>query len=83
MPVTLVDWLIVGFCVLLALFGYLQGFIVGALSLLGFALGAFLGSRLGPLVLSGGSRSQPATVAPLLAKITRVTPARWAASKTL
>lgn len=54
---TLVDWLIVAFCVLLAIFGYLQGFIVGALSLVGFALGAFLGSRLGPLVLSGGSHS--------------------------
>jgi hypothetical protein len=31
---------------------------------------------------SGGSRSQPLTVAPLLAKITRATPASRAASKT-
>src|SRR5580704_4204004 len=36
-----VDWLIVGFTLLLAFYGYLQGFIVGALSLIGFALGAF------------------------------------------
>jgi S1-C subfamily serine protease len=56
--VTTVDWLIVAFTALLALYGYLQGFIVGALSLLGFALGAFLGTRLGPLVLPGGSHSQ-------------------------
>lgn len=51
------DWLIVAFCALLAVFGYAQGFIVGALSLAGFAVGAFLGSRLGLLVLQGGSHS--------------------------
>jgi S1-C subfamily serine protease len=56
--VTGVDWLIVLFTALLAVYGYLQGFIVGALSLLGFALGAFVGTRVGPLLLSGGSRSQ-------------------------
>jgi len=56
--VTTLDWLIVGFTAVLALYGYLQGFIVGALSLAGFALGAFLGARLGPLLLPSGSRSQ-------------------------
>jgi S1-C subfamily serine protease len=66
MAMTPLDWLIVAFCALLALFGYLQGFIVGALSLLGFAIGAFLGSRLGPLILSGGSHSP---YAPLFALI--------------
>ena len=55
---TEVDWLIVAFTVLLALYGYAQGFIVGALSLVGFAVGAFLGSHLGPLVLPGGSHSE-------------------------
>jgi S1-C subfamily serine protease len=59
---TSVDWLIVGFTVLLAFYGYLQGFIVGALSLIGFGLGAFLGTRLAPLVLNGGDRSQYAPV---------------------
>ncbi len=57
-PVTAIDWLIVAFTALLAFYGYLQGFIVGVLSLLGFALGAFLGTRLGPLLLPGGSHSQ-------------------------
>ena len=59
---TSVDWLIVGFTVLLAFYGYLQGFIVGAMSLVGFVLGAFVGTRLARLVLSGGDRSQYAPV---------------------
>jgi S1-C subfamily serine protease len=53
-----IDWLIVCFTALLAIYGYVQGFIVGALSLLGFAVGAFIGGRIGPLLLSGGSHSQ-------------------------
>jgi len=64
--VTGVDWLIVAFTVLLAMYGYAQGFIVGALSLVGFALGAFLGTRLAPLVLPGGSHSEYAPLFGLL-----------------
>jgi S1-C subfamily serine protease len=60
--VTGVDWIIVALVTLLALFGYGQGFLVGALSLAGFAAGAFLGSRLGPELLSEGSRSPYAPV---------------------
>ncbi len=60
------DWVIVGFTVLLAFYGYLQGFIVGALSLIGFALGAFLGTRLAPLLLSHGARSPYAPLFGLL-----------------
>jgi uncharacterized membrane protein required for colicin V production len=60
--VTGVDWIIVAFVTLLALFGYGQGFLVGALSLAGFALGAFLGSRLGPALLSDGAHSPYAPV---------------------
>ncbi len=62
MVVTTIDWLIVAFTLLFAFYGYLQGFIVGVLSLMGFALGAFLGTRLGPLLVPGGSRSQYAPV---------------------
>jgi S1-C subfamily serine protease len=47
----------VAFVVLLAFFGFRQGFIVGVLSFGGFALGAFLGTRLGPLLLPQGSAS--------------------------
>ena len=64
--VTGIDWLIVAFTVLLAMYGYAQGFIVGALSLVGFGLGAFLGTRLAPLVLPGGSHSQYAPLFGLL-----------------
>lgn len=46
----------------MALWGYLQGFIVGALSLLGFAGGAVVGSRLGPLLLQEGSHSPYASL---------------------
>jgi S1-C subfamily serine protease len=52
-----IDWLIVGIVVLLALFGWAQGFVAGALALVGFAVGAWLGTKLGPLVLNDGRRS--------------------------
>jgi S1-C subfamily serine protease len=52
-----VDWIIVGLLLLLALFGWAQGFVTGALALAGFALGAWLGTRLAGAVLSDGSRS--------------------------
>ncbi|MBE2318455.1 MarP family serine protease [Solirubrobacter sp. CPCC 204708] len=52
-----IDWLIVGVIVLLGLFGWAQGFVAGALALLGFAVGAWLGTRIGPLVLEEGRRS--------------------------
>ncbi len=57
------DWVILGFTALLALYGYRQGFVVGALSLLGFTAGAFLGTRVAPLLLHAGDHSR---YAPLL-----------------
>jgi uncharacterized membrane protein required for colicin V production len=54
---TTIDWIILGFALLLGANGLRQGFIVGALQLAGFAAGAFAGSRIGPLVLHGGSHS--------------------------
>jgi S1-C subfamily serine protease len=61
--VTGLDWLIIAFALAMALWGYQQGLIVGVLSLGGFAIGAFLGSRLGPALLPEGSHSPyaPAT----------------------
>ena len=52
-----IDWVILGAVVLLALFGWAQGFIAGVLALVGFAAGAWLGTRLAPLVLEGGRES--------------------------
>ena len=63
---TKVDWLIVAFTVLLAMYGYAQGFIVGVLSLVGFALGAVIGTRVAPLILPDGSHSQYAALFGLL-----------------
>jgi hypothetical protein len=54
---TAIDWIIVGFTLLMALWGWFQGLIVSALSLAGFATGAFAGSRIAPLLLSQGSKS--------------------------
>jgi S1-C subfamily serine protease len=61
--VTGLDWLIIAFALAMAFWGYQQGLIVGVLSLAGFAIGAFLGSRLGPALLPDGSHSPyaPAT----------------------
>jgi S1-C subfamily serine protease len=55
--VTGIDWLIVGVVLLLALFGWAQGFVAGALALAGFAVGAYVGTRVGPLLLDDGRRS--------------------------
>jgi len=55
--VTVLDWAIVAFTIALGLWGYRQGLIVGAMTLVGFAVGAVAGGRLGPLVLSQGSES--------------------------
>jgi S1-C subfamily serine protease len=51
------DWAILAFTFALALWGYRQGLIVGALTLVGFAAGAFVGSRVGPLLLTKGADS--------------------------
>jgi S1-C subfamily serine protease len=58
--VTGIDWVILGAVVLLALFGWAQGFVAGALALAGFAAGAWLGTRVAPLVLEDDSRWRPA-----------------------
>ena len=63
---TVLDWIIIGFTALMAMWGYSQGLLVGGFSLAGFVGGAILGSRLGPLVLEEGSRSP---YAPLFALV--------------
>jgi S1-C subfamily serine protease len=56
------DWVIVAFTAVMAVYGYAQGFIVGALSLAGFIGGAFIGTRLGPLLLPDGAESPYAPI---------------------
>ena len=63
---TTLDWVIVVFTAVMAMGGYAVGLIVGALALVGFATGAFAGSRLGPMLLAEGSESP---YAPLVALV--------------
>jgi hypothetical protein len=63
---TTLDLIIIAFILLMAVWGYQQGLIAGALSLAGFAAGAFIGSRVGPLLLEDGSRSPYAPLFALL-----------------
>ena len=60
------DWIIVAFVGLMAIWGFGQGLIAGGLALAGFAAGAFIGSRLGPLVLEQGSESPYAPLSALM-----------------
>ena len=63
------DWIIAGAVLVLALFGFGQGFLTGAFALIGFAAGAWLGTRIGPLLLDEGSRSPQAPLFGLMGAI--------------
>jgi S1-C subfamily serine protease len=67
--VTPLDWIFIAFTLLMAVWGYAQGLVLGALSLGGFAAGAFAGSRLGPMLLNEGSASPWAPLAALGAAV--------------
>jgi len=67
--VTAIDWGIAFFTFFLALWGFRQGLIVGALGLGGLAIGAVLGSRMAPVILEGGSNSAYAPMIALLGAI--------------
>lgn len=64
--VTPVDFAIVVFALLIGLVGVARGFLTGALSLAGFAGGAWLGTRLGPQLLAVDSTSAYAPLFGLL-----------------
>jgi uncharacterized membrane protein required for colicin V production len=52
------DWVVLGFAALLAFRGAQQGFVAGALSLLGLVAGAIVGGRLASTVFESGSHSR-------------------------
>jgi len=64
--VTAIDWVIVAFVAVLAVWGFRQGLIVGGLGLGGLVIGIVLGSRASPLLLEGGSASPYAPLFALL-----------------
>jgi S1-C subfamily serine protease len=57
--VSTADWVVIGVVAVSGLYGVATGFLRGAFSLAGFALGAYLGARLAPLILSDGSPYVP------------------------
>ena len=63
---SVVDVVIVVFAVAMAAIGWELGLIRSALPLLGFLVGATLGSRLGPALLTGGSDSRYAPIVTLV-----------------
>jgi len=54
---TLIDVVIVLLAAFFGFVGFARGFLIGALSLVGFAGGAYLGTRFGPYLLSEGNAS--------------------------
>ncbi|MGH3132134.1 MAG: MarP family serine protease [Gaiellaceae bacterium] len=53
------DWVVIGIVVLAGMYGLSRGLVRGALSLAGFALGAYLGARIAPTLLEDGSPYAP------------------------
>ena len=54
---TAIDIIIIVFAAFFGLIGFSRGFLIGALSLAGFAGGAYLGTRFGPQLLEEGNAS--------------------------
>lgn len=53
------DWVVIGVIAVLGLYGLASGFVRGALSLAGFALGAYVGARIAPELLRDSSPYVP------------------------
>ncbi len=53
------DWFVLGIVALAGVYGFSRGLVRGLLSLAGFALGAYVGARIAPTVLSDGSPYAP------------------------
>jgi S1-C subfamily serine protease len=63
---TPIDFIIIAFAAFFALVGFARGFLIGVLSLAGFAAGAYLGTRFGPQLLTDGNSSPYAPLFGLL-----------------
>ena len=56
---SIADWVVIGVVAVAGLYGLTTGFLRGAFSLAGFAVGAYLGARLAPQLLSDASPYVP------------------------
>jgi S1-C subfamily serine protease len=57
--VSTTDWVVIAVVAIAGLYGISTGFLRGAFSLAGFAVGAYLGARVAPLILTEGSPYVP------------------------
>jgi S1-C subfamily serine protease len=57
--VAIADWIVLGAVVLFGFYGLSRGLVRGALSLAGFALGAYIGAQVAPALLDDGSPYTP------------------------
>jgi len=64
-----VDWIAIAIVVLAAVGGMRRGLVLSAFSLVGLAVGAYVGSRIAPHVLQGGSSSKWTPVAGLIGAV--------------
>jgi uncharacterized membrane protein required for colicin V production len=67
--VNLADWIAIAIVLIAAVGGLRRGLIVSAFSLVGLAAGAYIGSRVAPHVLHGGSSSKWTPVAGLVGAV--------------
>jgi S1-C subfamily serine protease len=67
--VNVADWFAVVIVVVAALGGYRRGLVISAFSLVGLAAGAYIGSRIAPHLLRGGSASTWTPVAGLVGAV--------------
>jgi uncharacterized membrane protein required for colicin V production len=63
------DWIAIGIVVVSAIGGFRRGLVLSAFSLVGLAAGAYIGSRIAPHVLHGGSSSTWTPVAGLIGAV--------------
>jgi S1-C subfamily serine protease len=61
-----VDWVTIAVVLVAALLGFRRGLVASALSLVGVIVGAVIGGRIAPHLLSGGSRSPYTPIAALI-----------------
>ena len=67
--VNLADWIAIAIVLVAAVGGLRRGLVISAFSLVGIAVGAYIGSRLAPHLLHGGSNSKWTPVAGLVGAV--------------
>jgi S1-C subfamily serine protease len=77
--VAAVDWIALAVVAVSALAGWRRGLVLSALSLAGLVAGAYLGSRIAPHLLSGGSTSRWTPVVGLIGALVGAVLVQWLA----